>query len=188
MRRFLDARVLHRQNFGDGTPAILNKAAEVAKAANLDGALVNADAWLWVQERAVGVPTWADVDIVGEPLPRDIELVSWAAGLMASKADDVEPTSILNMTEREFVAEVYELLGFEAGDTCQSVVASLKAQLIPVKPTTMPNDAPTTSAPVEDRDEIYRRLRLANDRAEAALNALESAVGVIRMLRGGDDA
>ena len=105
----------------------------------------------------------------------------------ADKVEQVSQTRPRFFTDKEapdsYVATLIDIMGLPTDTTRVGVLAELERR----EAARADRLSPTTSAPVDDRDEIYRRLRLANDRAEAALNALESAVGVIRMLRGGDD-
>jgi len=213
MRRFLDARGLHPRNLDGSTMTAFNKAVEVASKAGLDGAVVCAEVWAWANTGPVaggsfhsGIMSYG-IMVVGEDArvggTDDIELVSWAAGLMASKADDVELkdgrpcTCLVGNCKRHperwdgntpvapdsYVATLIDIMGMPADTTRVGVLAELEVR----EAARAGRLAPTASAPVEDRDEIYRRLRLANDKAEAALDALEATVQLIRMLRGGGD-
>jgi len=280
MRRFLDARGLEPDPGGSCVTA-LDKAVSVASDAGLDGVVVTGPMMDWV--RTPQGATWREMEVftINDPTEASMAesgaLVSWAAGLMASKADDVgaaQRRRILDATwwDAEVVnagslkrlsgharardcsaallpkstwgeARVliggsdfhggiasngiamysdaddigalgpYELVQMDGGKlkdtrffTDKEAPDSYVATLIDIMG--LPTDttrvgvlaeferreaaradrlSPTNSAPVEDRDEIYRRLRLANDKAEAALNALEATVQLIRMLRGGGD-
>ena len=259
MRRFLDARGLEPDPSGSCIAA-LNKATEVARGAGLDGMAVDYPLQDWARiyrHRASDPVAWKGLEVftvtdaTAANMAASGELVSWAAGLLASKADDVGPkprildarwwteevvaaTTLKRLTDLAKIskctalwipADKYaEAEPFIAGANSRGypqvgiayrgvVLISEERSVHEYELVTIPDDVPdwgepadwlitkalntgtglepgdavTLSAPEEPREEIYRRLRLANDKAEAALNALESAVGVIRMLRGGDD-
>ena len=295
MRRFLDARALEPDPSGSCVAA-LDKATEVARGAGLEGMAVDYPLQDWVrttrgrvQDRVVwkGLEVFIVTDATAANMAASGELVSWAAGLMASKADDVGAKPVVvpgGMVVRKYRSGTADTIHFGAGDghqiwerdhvtgellaktqggpllggsptieqfdaipgewtlvgtalgamaddvepkdgrPCVCLVGNCKRHPerwdgnTPVAPDSyvatlidimgMPADTtrvgvlaelekreaarvkdmdPVVSAPVEPRDEIYRRLRLANDKAEAALDALEATVQLIRMLRGGGD-
>jgi len=127
MRRFLDARALEPDPSGSCVAA-LDKATEVARGAGLEGMAVDYPLQDWVrttrgrvQDRVVwkGLEVFIVTDATAANMAASGELVSWAAGLMASKADDVGAKPVVvpgGMVVRKYRSGTADTIHFGAGD------------------------------------------------------------------------